>query len=125
MAFMEVPAAKRKGLLRRSAVASVEALEYLHRVRRSGKARVRNRVMVEVSGRRPKRKRADGDAAECLDRWRRLAMDPMRASFLGRHAGRVLAGRTGTESTEEMRESCRRGRGRNGKRLSGSGQILR
>ncbi len=37
MAFMEVPATKRKGLLRKSAVASVEALEYLHRVRRSGK----------------------------------------------------------------------------------------
>ncbi len=33
MAFMEVPAAKRKGLLRKSAAASVEALEYLHRVR--------------------------------------------------------------------------------------------
>ena len=53
MAFMEVPAAKRKGLLRKSAVTSVEALEYLHRVRRSGKARVRNRVMGEVSERRP------------------------------------------------------------------------
>ncbi len=66
-AFMEVPAAKRKGLLRKSAVASVEALEYLHRVRRSGNARVRNRVMGEVSERRPKRKRAGGDAAQCLD----------------------------------------------------------
>ncbi len=91
MAFMEVPAAKSKGLLRKSAVASVKALEYLHRVRRSGNTRVRNRVTGEVSERRPKRKRADGDAAQCLDRWRRLAMDPMRASLLGRQAGRVLA----------------------------------
>jgi hypothetical protein len=56
MAFMELPAAKRKGLLRKSAVASAEALEYLHRVRRSGNARVRNRVMGEVSERRTKRK---------------------------------------------------------------------
>jgi hypothetical protein len=91
MAFMEVPAAKRKGLLRKSAVASVEALEYLHRVRRSGKDRVRNRVMGEVSERRHKRKREGGDPAQCLDRWRRLVTDPMRASFLGRQAGRVLA----------------------------------
>ncbi len=91
LGFMEVPAAKRKGLLQKSAVASVEALEYLHRVRRSGKTRVRNRVMGEVSERRHKRKREGGDAAQCLDRWRRLARDPMRARFLGRQAGRVLA----------------------------------
>jgi len=90
MAFMEVPAAKRKGLLRKSAVASVEALEYLHRVRRSGKDRVRNRVM-EVSERRHKRKGEGGDAAQCLDRSMRLVRDPMRASCLGRYVGRVLA----------------------------------
>ncbi len=87
MAFMDVPAAKRKGLLRKSAVASLEALEYLHRVRRSGKARVRDRVMGEVSKKRPKRKRAGEDAAQCLNRRRLLVMDPMRASFLGRYAG--------------------------------------
>ncbi len=80
--FMEVPVTKRKDLLRKSALASVKALDYLHRVRRSGNARLRNRVMGEVSERRPKRKRAGGDAAKCLDRWRRLVMDPMRASFL-------------------------------------------
>ncbi len=38
---------ERKGLLRNSAAASVEALEYLHRVRRSWKARVRNMVMAK------------------------------------------------------------------------------
>ncbi len=81
----------RSRLLRKSAVASMEALEYLHRVWRSGNARVRNRVMGEVNERRPKRKRVGGDAAQCLDRWRRLVMDPMRASFLVRRAGRVLA----------------------------------
>ncbi len=86
MAIMEVPVTKRKDLLRKSNVASVEALEYLHRVRRSGNARVRNRVMGEVSERRLKRKRAGEDAAQRLDRWRPLAKDPMRASFLGRHA---------------------------------------
>ena len=90
MEFIEVPVTKRKDLLLKSAVASAEALEYLHRVRSSGNSRVRSRVMGRVSERRPKRKRAGGDAAECLDRWRRLVMDPMRASFLVRHAIGVL-----------------------------------
>ncbi len=90
VAFMEVLATKRKCLLRKSAVESVEDPENQHRVRSSGNVRVRNRVMGEVIERRTKRKRAGGDAAQCLDPWRRLAMDPMRASFLGRHAGRVL-----------------------------------
>ncbi len=84
---MEVPATKRMGLLRKSAVASVEAVEYLHRVRRSGNARVRNRFMGELSMKGGLNgKRAGGDAAQCLDRWRRLVMNLMRASYLGRHA---------------------------------------
>ncbi len=49
MAFMEVPEAKRKDHLRKSAVALMQALQYLHRVRRSRDARVRNRVAGEVS----------------------------------------------------------------------------
>ncbi len=44
MAFMEIPVTKRKDLLRKSAVASAEALEYLHRVRSSGNAKVRSWV---------------------------------------------------------------------------------
>ncbi len=40
MVFMEVPEQRRKDLLRRTAVASVEALVFMHRVRKSGNLRV-------------------------------------------------------------------------------------
>ncbi len=86
-----------------------------------------NRVMGEASERRPKRKRAGGDAALRLDRWRRLATDPMRASFLGRHAGGwegVALRVARAKDTKETLESCRRERGskrRNGMAVVGVG----
>ncbi len=41
MAFMEIPEQRRKDRLRRTAVVSVEALVFMHRVRKSGNLRVR------------------------------------------------------------------------------------
>ncbi len=40
MVFMEVPEQRRKDLLRRTAVASVKALVFMHRLRKSGNLRV-------------------------------------------------------------------------------------
>jgi len=77
--FLGIPTQKRQGLLRATAVASVEALEYLHRVRKSANPR---RVPVGPGvhfgvDRGKKRKR--GEAAEnTWTRWQRLARDPMR-----------------------------------------------
>jgi hypothetical protein len=47
MTFLEIPASKRKEMLRKSAAASVEALVYMHRVRKSGTSRGRIRVVSE------------------------------------------------------------------------------
>ena len=47
MTFLEIPASKRKEILRKSAAASVEALVYMHRVRKSGTSWGRIRVVSE------------------------------------------------------------------------------
>ena len=77
--FLGVPTQKRQGLLRATAVASVEALEYLHQVRKSAnpqRAPVGPGLHFSVD-RGKKRKR--GEAAEnTWSRWQRLARDPMR-----------------------------------------------
>ncbi len=52
MTFLEIPASKRKGILRKSAAASLEALVYMHRVRKSGATRGSIR-MVSVGGTEP------------------------------------------------------------------------
>ncbi len=69
MAFLEIPVHRCQGLLLKSAVALqfVEALQYMHRVRKSGNAKMGTRVVDDSAersyGRRPKRKRAGEDAA--------------------------------------------------------------
>ena len=77
--FLGVPMQKRQGLLRATAVASVEALEYLHRVRKSANPQ---RVPVGPGlhfGVDRVKKRKRGEAAEnTWSRWQHLARDPMR-----------------------------------------------
>ena len=83
MTFLELPASKRKEILRKSAAASVEALVYMHKVRRSGASRGSIREVdagrEQLAGeRRPKRRRSGESAAQCLDRWKRLRTDVAR-----------------------------------------------
>jgi ribonuclease HI len=83
MAFLELPAPKRKEILRTSATASVEALVYMHRVRKSGASRGSIRELDAgqedlAEGRRPKRRRGGESAGQCLDRWKRLRTDAPR-----------------------------------------------
>jgi len=85
MVFMEVPEQRRKDLLRRTAVASVEALVFMHRVRKSGNLRVS--VPVVANGNRVRlgeKRRAGEDAYQCMERWKRLATDPMRLNLQSR-----------------------------------------
>ena len=84
MAFLELPALKRKEILRMSATASVEALVHMHRVRKSGASRESIREvdagqegLTEERG--PKRRRGGESASPCLDRWKRLRTDAPRA----------------------------------------------
>ena len=84
MVFMEVPEQRRKVLLRRTAVASVEALVFMHRVRKSGNL---SSVPVVANGNRVRlgeKRRASEDAYQCMERWKRLATDPMRRNFQSR-----------------------------------------
>ena len=83
MAFLELPALKRKEILRKSATASVEALVYMHRVRKSGASRGSIREVDAgqeglAEERRPKRRRSGESASQCLDRWKRLRTDAPR-----------------------------------------------
>ena len=85
MVFMEVPEQRRKDLLRRTAVASVEALVFMHRVRKFGNLRVS--VPVVANGNRVRlgeKRRAGEDAYQCMERWKRLATDPMRLNLQSR-----------------------------------------
>ena len=85
MTILEVPPSKRQGLLRKSAVASVDSLVYMHRVRMSGTTRVRtdrtSGSSLELPGTSRKRRRAEGDAGQTMERWKRLVIDPMRRNF--------------------------------------------
>ena len=85
MAILEVPPGKRQGLLRKSAVASVESLVNMHRVRISGVTRVRTDreggSSLEPPAASRKRRRAEGDAGQTMERWKRLVTDPMRRNF--------------------------------------------
>jgi len=86
MAYLEIPTSKRGGLLRKSAVASVEALVYMHKVRTSGASRasiqaVARQADAPAEGRVSKRSRGAGEAGSCMERWKRLATDPMRAGL--------------------------------------------
>jgi hypothetical protein len=94
MAFMEVPEQRRKDLLRKTAVASVEALVFMHRVRKSGNSRVSASVVASGNSLRLNRKRRTGeDAHQCMDRWKRLAMDPMRLNLTTTSGYGVTRGR--------------------------------
>ncbi len=67
MVFMEVPEHRRKDLLRRTAVASVEALVFMHRDRKSGNLRVS--APVAANGNRVRlggKRRACDDAHQSL-----------------------------------------------------------
>ena len=86
MAYLEIPASKRGGLLRKSAVASVEALAYMHKVRTSGASRasiqaVARQAAAPADGRVSKRSRGALEAGSCMERWKKLATDPMRAGL--------------------------------------------
>ena len=76
--FLGVPAQKRQGLLRATAVAYVEALKYLHRARKSANPRrtpVGPGLHFSVS-RGKKRKRGES-AVYTWNRWQRFSQDPM------------------------------------------------
>ncbi len=90
--FLENPVHRHRDLLRKSAVSSVEALQCMHRVQKSGNARMGNRIVQDIdaepsSGRMP---RNGEDAAHCLDRRRRLMTDPTQADPSRSKEGGVL-----------------------------------
>jgi hypothetical protein len=78
MEFLGIPSSQWSAILRRSAVASVEALEYLHKLRNSPQQFIPPELEREpaTSG---KRQRAGTMCT--LERWKRLATDPVRRSF--------------------------------------------
>ena len=85
MHFMDIPAAKRQGLLRKSATASVDALAYIHKVRNSGASKASIRAVSDccvapAHTRSLKRRQGPDNAANCMERWKRLATNPMHVS---------------------------------------------
>ena len=101
MEFLGIPSSQWSTILRKSAVASVEALEYLHKLRNSPQQFLppeQERASV-ASG---KRKRAG--TTSTLERWRRLATDPVRRSFQdhGRTSTRQLGKRAHAETRRQI-----------------------
>ena len=78
MEFLGIPSSQWTTILRKSAVASVEALEYLHKLRNSPQQFLPPEL-ERTSVASGKRKRAG--TTSTLERWRRLATDPVRRSF--------------------------------------------
>ena len=78
MEFLGIPSSQWSTILRKSAVASVEALEYLHKLRNSPQQFLPPEL-ERTSVASGKRKRAG--TTSTLERWRRLATDPVRRSF--------------------------------------------
>jgi hypothetical protein len=70
MTFLEIPVSKRKGILRKSATASMEALLYMHRVRKSGASRGSIRLVSvggteNEAGRHFKQRRESSECFSC------------------------------------------------------------
>lgn len=86
LAFLEIPRTRWRNLLRTTAVASVESLVFMHRVRRSEGVHIpfvpAGPISPEpVPGRARKRKWTGEDSAGTMRRWKRLTADPMRVSL--------------------------------------------
>ena len=81
--FIGVPDEKRLGLLRKSAVASVEGLQYMHRVRHSASSLLPAGPdpPAPASLRKRKRSETEGNVMETMRRWKRLVHDPVRLHF--------------------------------------------
>ena len=81
--FLEVPAHRRRKIMQRTALESFRSFEYMHRVRTSANPRALLEagvpLTVDLGGR--KRQRGVEDAHSTLQRWKRLAIDPMRANL--------------------------------------------
>ena len=81
--FLDVPTHRRRRILQRTAVASLQSFEYMHRVRISANPRVLPVAgappVAEAHGR--KRRRGVEDAASTLQRWKLLTGDSMRANL--------------------------------------------
>ena len=92
MEFLGIPSSQWSTILRKSAIASVEALEYLHKLRNSPQQFLPPEL-ERTSVASGKRKRAG--TTSTLERWRRLATDPVRRSFQdhGRTSTRQLGKR--------------------------------
>ena len=81
--FLDIPAHRRRKILQRTAVASLQSFEYMHRVRISANPRA-----LPVAGAPPvaeardrKRRRGVEDAASTLQRWKQLTGDSLRANL--------------------------------------------
>jgi len=81
--FLEVPTQRRRKIMQRTALESFRSFEYMHRVRTSANPRALLEagvpLTVDLGGR--KRQRGVEDAHSTLQRWKRLAIDPMRANL--------------------------------------------
>ena len=83
MNFLEIPSHRRRRILQRTVLASVQSLAFMHRVRISANSRsvpiAGEPIVTETRSR--KRKRGAENAACTLQRWRRLTGDSMRANL--------------------------------------------
>jgi len=78
-AFLDIPVQRRQGLLRTTAVASVQSFAFLHRVRQSANPR---RILMDGLEQVVPRKRKRGEEAACTwQRWQRLRTDSMRTTL--------------------------------------------
>jgi len=82
--FLEVPANRRWKILQRTALASVESFQFMHRVRVSANPRSLplDGAPSVVEAHSHKRRLEEEDVACTLQRWRRLSRDSMRTNLL-------------------------------------------
>ena len=83
MNFLEIPTHRRRRILQRTVLASVQSLEFLHRVRISANPRtIPIAGEVSVSETRSRKRRRGAENAACtLQRWKQLTGDSMRANL--------------------------------------------
>ena len=86
MQFIGIPMASQHRLIRSSALASVEGLSFMHRVRNSSAPMLPVGPLESARPRKRKRSNEGDDAEGIVSRWRNLEYDPVRLSISGTRA---------------------------------------
>ena len=89
MSFLEIPTHRRRRILQRTVLASVQSLEFMHQRRYMHSVRISaNPRTFPIAGEFPvsemrswKRRRGAENAARTLQRWRQLTSDSMQANL--------------------------------------------